>query len=150
MYNIWQYFVYLLNLYKVCRAEEVYFGKSCYFASFLDASFIGSKTWHDASDYCKGISVDNTTYELVSIQSEKEFDFLSTQKWKSTVHKENKYKGFHIWIGLHLGKRLIWSDGSKLGYGNPETKDANGKSIRPWNNPEPNNLGGVSMQVDTL
>ena len=136
-----------LDFDKDCPDGYLYFEKSCYFASFLNGNLIEQrkKNWRDARDYCRNLSSKDNKYDLLSIQSENEFNWILTRKW-SDVYNKGKDQ-FHIWIGLHraIPDILTWTDGSTVKYGDPEKKDENGNSVKPWRDPEPNNWNGVSI-----
>ena len=99
---------------------------------------MGGKSWHEATDYCRGLSIPNEfKYDLVSLQSEDEYNFILYYEW-SDIYNEWGHT-FHIWTGLNdLDKEgeWRWSDGSILQYAKP-------KAIwtSPWRPGEPLDTG---------
>ena len=123
------------------------FEKSCYFPSFKDDNWIGAGTmkWEDARDECRKLSnqYPSFKYDLISLQSEKEYDFLLHNDWCYTCGKDTptpynswKEKG-SFWTGLNdidVEGEYEWSDGSVLEYGKTF-------KTKPWMETEPNNSG---------
>jgi len=124
-------------------ANQASLGGHCYFPSYMDK---GSKktiykedscfddwtakkcnwNWNEAKAKCKSYSNNDWTYDLISIQSQEEYDLavngpkVDGQKgnnWDSDVYGKYK-KSFAIWIGLNdmdNEGQFKWSDGQELG-----------------------------------
>ena len=120
-----------------CPVNHVPFGGHCYFPSYLDRA--SKKTtfktkecfddlennncnwnWSEAKEKCRSYSTDNWKYDLISIQSQEEYDLVvngpKENDWNSDIYKKWK-KGFAIWIGLNDADtegQFKWSDGQEL------------------------------------
>ena len=99
-------------------------------------------SWFGAREYCRNLSTKGGfQYDLISFDSEEEYNSVLNYDW-SDLYKEWKKK-FGIWVGLGLGgwkgKKAgwKWSDGSSLGYANPNCPRWKGKEgIKPWRSGE--------------
>ena len=122
--------MYLRNLYLCiaytkldCPEFHVNFGGSCYFPSFLDDDAVEDKSWNEARDYCQQIMPrDEWRYDLISIQTKEELDFMLHFDWSSGYKKLKE--GLSIWIGLNNLEEMVnwqWSDQSEVMYPNGDT-----------------------------
>ena len=141
---------YAFHLNLDCPENHVHFGGHCYIPSFLDKA--SRKTiykdddcfdnhdnnrcnwnWSEAKEKCRSYSTNNWKYDLISIQSQEEYDLVvngpNGNDWDSDIYSQWK-QSFAIWIGLNDADtegQFKWSDGQGL-------------SFTKWAESEPNGL----------
>ena len=99
--------------------------------------------WNGAQTYCRGLKTKGFKYDLISFDSEEEYNAVLDYDW-SDIYTKNK-ETFGIWVGLNKGKKdgWEWSDRSSLEYANPKCPRWEGKEgSTPWRKGEPDGTGG--------
>ena len=119
-------------------ANQVSLGGHCYFPSYMDAE--SKKTiykedscfddwsakkcnwnWNEAKEKCQSYSNNDWRYDLISIQSQEEYDLVVNgpkgNNWDSDVYGKWE-ESFASWIGLNdkdTDGTFKWSDGQEMG-----------------------------------
>ena len=116
--------------------------------------------WEDARDECRKLSSQHPSlsYDLISLQSESEYNFLMHSNWCSNCGINRTFTSWkkwgQFWTGLNdrdVEGEYQWSDGTVLEYADPIT---NATSL-PWTPGEPRDWGvsvnfsnyNISIQV---
>jgi hypothetical protein len=134
-----------------CPVGHEAFGNNCYFPNpnIKDDNWSGSGSkmnWKDARDECRKLSnqYSSLKYDLISLQSEEEYNFLVNNNWCSYCGINMSFRSWkdhaHLWTGLNdrdVEGEYKWSDGAVLDYADPITSATN----PPWRTGEPNNIG---------
>ena len=107
--------------------------------------------WKDARDECRKLSSQNPSlnYDLISLQSESEYNFALHNNWCSDCGVNKPYTSWKqfgaFWTGLNdrnVEGEYKWSDGAVLEYADPITN----ATSSPWNPGEPHDIG-VSVNL---
>ena len=103
------------------------FQDHCYFLNFLDDNrkIAPNRNWEEAQKYCRDLSTDDWSYDLINVGSNEEYNFMiDGPNGKDFAQYGNKIyaqwkKGFAIWIGLNdrdQENQWKWSDGQPFEY----------------------------------